>query len=66
MGSEIALPSLMPIRCRQGDFLKASRRENVEFVRGSSSFARLKVHATFKVKYCHRIFAWAALRDECR
>jgi len=41
MGSEIALPSLMPIRCRQGDFLKASQRENVEFVRGSSIISKL-------------------------
>ncbi|MBS3053982.1 MAG: hypothetical protein J4431_00395, partial [Candidatus Aenigmarchaeota archaeon] len=63
MGSETALPSLMPIRCRQGGFLKASQGK--EFVRGSSSFARLKVHVTFKVKYCHRIFGWDTLREEC-
>ncbi|HLC67713.1 MAG TPA: IS200/IS605 family transposase [archaeon] len=53
----------MPIRCRQGDFLKASQGK--EFVRGSSIFARLKVHVTFKVKYCHRIFGWDTLREEC-
>ena len=25
-----------------------------------------KAHVTFKVKYCHRIFGWGTLREECR
>ena len=38
----------------------------MEFTRGSSSYTRLQVHVTFKVKYCHKIFLYTKLREECR
>src|SRR3989338_1412118 len=36
-----------------------------EFIRGSSSYVRLEVHVTFKVKYCHKVFDFVEFRTRC-
>jgi putative transposase len=38
----------------------------MEFIRGSSSYVRIKLHVTFKVKYCHKVFGLFNLKEECR
>lgn len=37
----------------------------MEFIAGSSSYARIGLHVCFKVKYCHKVFDDAALRGRC-
>lgn len=37
----------------------------MNFMRGSSSYARIGVHVTFKVKYCHKVFDYEPLRTRC-
>lgn len=36
-----------------------------DYVRGSSSYTRLEVHLTFKVKYCHKVFDIPRVRERC-
>ena len=38
----------------------------MDFVRGSSSYARLKIHVTFKTKYCNPVFDYRDLREDCK
>lgn len=38
----------------------------MKFVVGSSSYLRLEIHVTFKVKYCHRVFDITEFKNRCQ
>jgi putative transposase len=38
----------------------------MEFVRGSSSVTRLEFHVSYKVRYCHKVFNFAEVKQRCR
>jgi putative transposase len=46
--------------------LLKARGDLMDFIRGSSSYARIGLHVTFKVKYCHEVFDIEAFRNRCR
>lgn len=36
-----------------------------EFVRGSSSYTRIEIHVSYKVKYCHKVFDFVEVKERC-
>ncbi len=38
----------------------------MEFIRGSSSYTRIEIHVSYKVRYCHKVFDFVEVKQRCQ
>ena len=38
----------------------------MDFIRGSSSFTRIEMHVSYKVRYCHKVFDFVEVKQRCQ